>query len=98
MPQTTKLCVKSRARGPSKLPSARRAAKPYVLFACASNRKNGLPCQDSFLRHADSASSFCSGCGTAEMARAVLERDINESGKVPFSVSIPSVALWDPRP
>ena len=31
------------------------------------------------------------------MSRAVLERDINESGLVDFQVSIPTVAMWDAR-
>ena len=50
--------------------------------------------QDSWLHHASSGTSFCSGCGTAEMSRAVLERDINQSGKLPFHVSVPCVGLW----
>ena len=29
------------------------------------------------------------------MSRAILERDINNSGRVPFHVSIPTVCLWE---
>ncbi|CAE7226224.1 desi2 [Symbiodinium sp. CCMP2592] len=54
--------------------------------------------EDSWLRHAGSASSFCSGCGTAELSRAVLERDLNQSEKLSFHVHIPTVAMWEYNP
>ena len=52
--------------------------------------------QGSWLRHCSGATSFCSGAGTAEMSRAVLEKVVNESGRVPWVVSIPTTAIWDP--
>ena len=52
-------------------------------------------CQDTYLKHAHAATSFCTGCGAAEMARAVLQRDVNESHQLNFTMSIPTVAAWD---
>ena len=54
--------------------------------------------EDSWLAKAQGASSFCSGCGTAELARALMEKSINESEAVPFHVHVPTVSVWDPLP
>ena len=60
----------------------------------AKKHQSNFATEASWLAHADAASSFCSGCGTAEMARAILERDINSSDP-PFHVSIPCIASWE---
>ncbi|CAE8646942.1 unnamed protein product [Polarella glacialis] len=41
------------------------------------------------------ASSSCSGVLTAEMARAVLQKVVNESGLVSFRMNIKSVQCWE---
>lgn len=50
--------------------------------------------KESFLAKCSSATSFCTGCATAEISRAILERDVNVSGKASFHMSIPTVACW----
>ena len=50
--------------------------------------------QDSFLAHARTAYSMCSGAMTAEMARAVLQHHVRKSG---FDMDIRTVAVWDSR-
>ena len=52
----------------------------------------------SWLRHCQGAVSFCTGAGTAEMSRAVLESLINDSGLVDFHVEIPTCCMWEARP
>lgn len=38
---------------------------------------------------------MCTGAGTAEAARAVLQKTINDSGLVNWQMSIDTVANWD---
>ena len=54
----------------------------------------GIWLEDSFLAKCSSATSFCTGCATAEISRAILERDVNSSGKASFHMSIPTIACW----
>lgn len=51
--------------------------------------------EESWLAQGTGASSFCTGCGTAEMSRTVLQKVVNESGKVEFTMDIPTLACWD---
>ncbi|CAE7832180.1 desi2 [Symbiodinium sp. CCMP2592] len=48
--------------------------------------------KESWLSKASSASSCCTGAGTAEMSRAVLEMIVNASGAVDMQIS--TVATW----
>ena len=55
--------------------------------------------QDTWLGQARSAFSMCSGVGTAEAARAVLQSTINSDPDTrhgPVRMDIETVALWDP--
>ena len=49
--------------------------------------------QESWLSRASSASSCCSGAGTAEMARAALENIVNASETIDMHIS--TVAMWE---
>ena len=55
--------------------------------------------QDTWLAKARTAFSMCSGVGTAEAARAVLQHTVNSrpSTLYPMTMDVRTVALWEPR-
>ena len=49
------------------------------------------------MAEAKSAFSMCSGVGTAEAARAVVQKTVNSDPSAdPFNMNIETVALWEP--
>ena len=51
--------------------------------------------KESWLAQATGAGSFCSGCGTAELSRAVLQHVVNQTGHV--TMDIPTLFMWETR-
>ena len=51
----------------------------------------------SFLRCARQMSTSCTGCGTAEVAAALVEQTVNESGLVAWRVRLTPTSCHAPR-
>ena len=74
-----------------------RFSKSPALNTTPSKTSSNRLRQDSWLAHARTAFSMCSGVGTAESSRAVLQKIVNSAPcpSHPFTMNIQTVALWE---